>query len=392
MFPKIHSIDLRGLNPDRYMEFVRVFVQTDLNRPLPPGSYCTTDGVRDWLGFRYEKLYILCYYCGRQGHVKQVCQKKKEDLEAGTAAPPEGRFTPWMKAGTRAERPPPPPRGRVIQQSPGDAGSSSESPGFVQHQIWVSGRDSPMTGSISLGLPATPSEGSRGMEIRGPPGFTPHPFPTGISSLSPRMSPGIDEQRLQNLTHGQNLIIYGSIPRCPSPNHPLSTRNPLPLVRNLTSEMEEAGKWNSGPHYHNGSQSGPSQAQMEQGRTSAQQAHLFSQANSGQGLVSQMMMDLNRKMDLNLKPNDFEYTDYVKQMEEGQAEFKKRKHGQPLDFEGPYFSPEEGPSKPRNARIRVKGRKVQHTQEKEDYGDDEEGYQGKTSEAPVAGYKPPGGK
>ncbi|CAL1361782.1 unnamed protein product [Linum trigynum] len=145
MFKTVHNIDMRGLNPDRYMEFVRVFIETNLKRPLPPGSYCSSGGVRDWLGFRYEKLYVLCYYCGRHGHCKQDCPRRRADLEARIAGPPEGRFTPWMKAGTKASRPPPPPRGRVIHQSSGDAGSSTRSPGFIQNQLWIPGQTSPGT-------------------------------------------------------------------------------------------------------------------------------------------------------------------------------------------------------------------------------------------------------
>ncbi|CAL1359112.1 unnamed protein product [Linum trigynum] len=388
MFPKIPQIDMRGLNPERYMEFVRVFVQVDLNRPLPPGSYCTTDGVRDWLGFRYEKLYILCYYCGRQGHVKQECQKRRGDMAAVLASPPEGRYTPWMKAGTRAERPPPPPRGRIIHHSPGDAGSSSGSPGFMHNQIWVPGRDSLMTGSVKLGSPASPSEGQAGLGIRSPSGFTPHPFLTGGSSLSPSLHTRINDQRLHAPSPSQNLVIYGTIPRFYPSDLPNSPNHDLPLARNLTAEMEASSQWARGLHYQAGQQSGPNKAHFLPNASLAQ---------ANQQTVSEMVFDLSKKMDLNLKPIEVDYSSYEKQIEEGQAEFKKRKHGQPLDFEGPYFSSGNGPNKPHNARIRVKGRKVQHTQVKEDEGHleepgDEEYSQGNNSEAPVAGLKRPGRK
>ncbi|CAL1357765.1 unnamed protein product [Linum trigynum] len=396
MFPKIHGIDLRGLNPDRYMEFVRVFVQVDHTRPLPPGSYCTTDGVREWLGFRYEKLYLLCYYCGRQGHVKQDCRKRREDLEGGIAAAPEGRFTPWMKAGTRAQRPPPPPRGRIIHLSPGDAGSSSGSPGFVQNQIWVPGMASPMIGSVNLGSPASPLEGSWGLGVRGPPGFTPHPFPTDRLSHSPRPTSEASAQRLQSPSPDQNLVVYGSTPGF-SPTFSYSA-NPPPLVRNLATEMEAAGLWNKSPLHHSFYQSGPFQAQGGKYEVPISQIHSHHPANMAQlnkQNVSQIVHDLSQKMDLNLRPSGYNYSHHSGQDEETQGDVKKRKHGQPLDFEGPYFSLGEGSIKPRNARIKVKGRKQQQLNlEKEvdqaSYQENEGKGKLANSEAPVAGYKPPG--
>ncbi|CAL1370105.1 unnamed protein product [Linum trigynum] len=245
-----------------------------------------------------------------------------------------------------------------------------------------------MTGSVKLGSSASPSEGQAGLGIRRPPGFTPHPFPTGGSSLSPSLHTGINDQRLQAPQPSLNLVIYGTLPRFYPSDLPNPPNHILPLARNLTAEMEAASQWARGLHYQAGQQSGPNQAHSCPDANSAQ---------ANQQTVSEMVFDLSKKMDLNLKPNEVDYFAYEKQIEEGHAEYKKRKHGQPLDFEGPYFSPGKGLVKPHNARIRVKGRKVQHTKVKEDEGHleesgDEDDYQGKNSEAPVAGFKPPGMK
>ncbi|CAL1378214.1 unnamed protein product [Linum trigynum] len=407
MFKKIHNIDMRGLNPDRYMEFIRVFIQIDLNRPLPPGSYCTTGGVREWLGFRYEKLYVLCYYCGRHGHSKAECPRKRADQEAGIAGPPEGRFTPWMKAGTKASRPPPPPRGRVVHHSPGDAGSSTGSPGFLQNQLWIPGRESPAAGSFNPGSPATPSaqgsEESWGHGNRGPPGFTPHPFPP--FSSSPRSAMGPQQQRLHTPSPCQNPQMYGAIPFLPPQTNFQSGTSSA--ARNLNEEMEAAARWaylfpqqmayQHGDHLAQGWQ-----AHDQSHYLSAHQKLLGSNNNMGlptQQKVTQMVMELNSKMDLNKKPAEIESLLPTHRNEEGQAEHKKRKHGQPLDFERPYFSTGEGASKPRNAIMKIKGKKHQSNLRREeaeggpeDYGKGDNQQHQAAPEAPVAGYKPPGGE
>ncbi|CAL1390386.1 unnamed protein product [Linum trigynum] len=240
MFKGFHEIDMRGLNPERYMEFIRVFVQADSTRPLPPGSYFHTNGKREWLGFRYENLYVLCYYCGRLGHGKQECPWRKANEEARVAGPPEGRFTPWMKAGTNAPMPPP-PRGRIIQQSPGDAGSSTNSPGFTQNQIWVAGGGSPATGSINPGISSTPSsqrsDGVLELAVQGPPRFTPHPFPTDTSSPNPRSVSGPSCQQLQHPHSEANYMLYGALPSR-SPQFDKGCHFPNNIARNLSAEME----------------------------------------------------------------------------------------------------------------------------------------------------------
>ncbi|CAL1404880.1 unnamed protein product [Linum trigynum] len=395
MFPKIHGTDMRGLNPDKYMEFIRVFVQADLTRPLPPGSYYTVDGTREWLGFRYEKLYILCYYCGRQGHTKQECLKMKSDAELRIAGPPEGRFTPWMKAGTRAVRPPPPPRGRVVYSSPGDAGSSSGSPGFIQNQLWIPGKPSPTAGSSNSRSPANPSDGDMELGIRGPPGFTPHPFPSGHFASSPRSTTGSASQRFFSPSPEPNLRAYGTVPFF-SPSVKFHSHSPT-IARNLTPEMEAAAAWaHMFPHQAD-FLNGPYQTHQAQMQSSIYQSQLHLQAQQAQSNhpnVSQMVEDLGKKMDLNRRPNDFGFPLPTDLTEEGQAELKKRKHGQPLDFGGPYFSPGDDSSRPRNARIKVKGRKMKSIAgdgKEECHEEKEQGEQlmHSNSEAKVASSKPP---
>ncbi|CAL1390626.1 unnamed protein product [Linum trigynum] len=294
MFKQIHNIDMRGLNSERYMEFVRVLVQVDLNRPLPPGSYFNNNGCREWMGFRYEKLYSLCYYCGRYGHNKQECPRRIADVEARVAGPPEGRFTPWMKAGTNARRPPPPPRGRIMPLPTADTGSSSNSPGFEQNQIWVAGGGSPGTGSFNPADSSSPTtDGGWGLAIRGPSGFTPHPFPGGDSSASPRSVSGPHSQRLQSPISAQNMVYYGAQAAAFSPTRENINRLLSPsVVRNLSMDLNE-GQW-AGMH-----QAHHTHSVLE--GIQAQASLLCTSNQPNQSNLAQVMIDINQKMDLNKK-------------------------------------------------------------------------------------------
>ncbi|CAL1355647.1 unnamed protein product [Linum trigynum] len=95
-------------------------------------------------------------------------------------------------------------------------------------------------------------------------------------------------------------------------------------------------------------------------------------------------------MDLSKKPVEMDMMYSSHRNEEGQAEHKKRKHGKPLDFEGPYFTPGKDSNNNQNARIKGKGRKPllrSKTRDKEGVAEQEDQDQQQyqvTSEVPVA--------
>ena len=50
-------------------KFMRVRVDLEIDKPLRRGAYITSlDGERLWLSFKYERLPILCFICGKLGH------------------------------------------------------------------------------------------------------------------------------------------------------------------------------------------------------------------------------------------------------------------------------------------------------------------------------------
>ncbi|CAL1370961.1 unnamed protein product [Linum trigynum] len=190
-----------------------------------------------------------------------------------------------------------------------------------------------------------------------PPGFTPHPFPTDPSSPNPRSVSGPSCQQLQHPHPEANYMLYGALPSS-SPHFDKDCHFPNNIARNLSAEMEVEA-W---AHAYAQQPNLAYQANYSQAHNQPFQAHISNAACSTNHLqpnLAQVMLELNRKMDLNKKPLEDCPNQQPHNLEEGQAEWKKRKHGNALDFEGPYFALGEGSIKPKNARIKVKPRKNQ---------------------------------
>nr|XP_023920447.1 uncharacterized protein At4g02000-like [Quercus suber] len=64
---KIHPTEVGG-------SFVRVRVRVDVTQPLCRGRVVDLEeGDRVWVSFKYERLPILCYLCGRLDHDERDC-------------------------------------------------------------------------------------------------------------------------------------------------------------------------------------------------------------------------------------------------------------------------------------------------------------------------------
>ena len=65
----------RFIEVDRHLwqsdqaKFMRVCVDLEIDKPLRRGAYiASSDGERLWLTFKYERLPIVCFICGKLGH------------------------------------------------------------------------------------------------------------------------------------------------------------------------------------------------------------------------------------------------------------------------------------------------------------------------------------
>ena len=77
--------------------FVRVRVRVDVTQPLCRGRVVNLEeGDSTWVSFKYERLPIICYWCGRLDHDEKDCSLRIESK--GSLKPPDKQFGPFMRA------------------------------------------------------------------------------------------------------------------------------------------------------------------------------------------------------------------------------------------------------------------------------------------------------
>jgi hypothetical protein len=76
---------------------LRLRVNIDLHRPLERGRLLNMGGKEYWVKFRYEKLPMFCFYCGRILHGRRGCPEKRSQRtyeEEGQKG-----WGVWLRAG-----------------------------------------------------------------------------------------------------------------------------------------------------------------------------------------------------------------------------------------------------------------------------------------------------
>ncbi|PPD83284.1 hypothetical protein GOBAR_DD19782 [Gossypium barbadense] len=56
--------------------FMRVRVQIDVRKPIRRKKQVMSNGVCSYIKFKYEKLSLFCFFCGRLGHNDSYCETK----------------------------------------------------------------------------------------------------------------------------------------------------------------------------------------------------------------------------------------------------------------------------------------------------------------------------
>ncbi|KAH7848205.1 hypothetical protein Vadar_030754 [Vaccinium darrowii] len=77
--------------------YVRVRVRIPLNRPLRRGGNIVLgEGSKCWVDYKYERLPILCHYCGMLDHEIRECPSKSKDVLEGCVK--KVSYGSWMAA------------------------------------------------------------------------------------------------------------------------------------------------------------------------------------------------------------------------------------------------------------------------------------------------------
>ncbi|MBA0646359.1 hypothetical protein Goklo_014332, partial [Gossypium klotzschianum] len=56
--------------------YMRVRVQIDIRKPLKRKKQVMCGGMRSYVKFKYERLLLFCFYCGRLGYNDSFCEAK----------------------------------------------------------------------------------------------------------------------------------------------------------------------------------------------------------------------------------------------------------------------------------------------------------------------------
>lgn len=71
------EVDKRSMQADQ-AKFLRIRIDLPINKPLRRGGYKFVDeGDQSWVSFRYERLTIFCFLCGKLGHDEKHCESKQ---------------------------------------------------------------------------------------------------------------------------------------------------------------------------------------------------------------------------------------------------------------------------------------------------------------------------
>ncbi|TYI18828.1 hypothetical protein ES332_A07G120200v1 [Gossypium tomentosum] len=54
--------------------FMRIRVQIGVRHPLKRKKHILFCGRRSYVSFKYERLSLFCFYCGRLGHSGSFCE------------------------------------------------------------------------------------------------------------------------------------------------------------------------------------------------------------------------------------------------------------------------------------------------------------------------------
>ncbi|KAF4377943.1 hypothetical protein F8388_018544 [Cannabis sativa] len=102
MIGKVLKVELDEEKPMTWGSFFRILVDLNFLNPLMSGCYFDlSSGEKKWLQFKFEKIGIFCYNCGRLGHQRRGCSLASPVTVESVAGSPCPLFGPWMSTASR---------------------------------------------------------------------------------------------------------------------------------------------------------------------------------------------------------------------------------------------------------------------------------------------------
>ena len=106
-------------------KYIRVRVKVDTTQPLCRGRLVKFGGPTSvWVLFKYERLLIFCYWCGKLNHDEKDCRIWLQSR--GTLQPHDQQYGAWLRA--KPDNLQHPQRVQVNNREKGKASSSGERP------------------------------------------------------------------------------------------------------------------------------------------------------------------------------------------------------------------------------------------------------------------------